>query len=244
MTNGRQQIRAVGITLGIALGSFVVGSILLMLVSQALSAVGISLSDRPALRLGVSTVLLQGVTFGGVALFYLQARDIGLEFIRVRVPTRRDIAWVTGGFIMILVAVRALSAIIAYLGFDHASNQIIEVGREEPTVFLVLIPLSFLLVGPGEELLFRGLIQGTLRESFHPMRAVVLASLIFAMVHVFSLQGSGKLVYIGVVFTLALVLGVTYELTDNLAVPALIHGAYNAAQFGLAYYTVTQGTAL
>ena len=244
MTNGRQQIRAVGITLGIALGSFVVGSILLMLVSQALSAVGISLSDRPALRLGVSTVLLQGVTFGGVALFYLQARDIGLEFIRVRVPTRRDIAWVTGGFIMILVAVRALSAIIAYLGFDHASNQIIEVGREEPTVFLVLIPLSFLLVGPGEELLFRGLIQGTLRESFHPARALILASLIFAMVHVFSLQGSGKLVYIGVVFTLALVLGVTYERTDNLAVPALIHGAYNAVQFGLAYYTVTQGTAL
>ncbi|TKR25123.1 CPBP family intramembrane glutamic endopeptidase [Natronomonas salsuginis] len=244
MTNGRQQIRAVGITLGIALGSFVVGAIFLMLVSQALSAVGISLSDRPALRLGVSTVLLQGVTFGGVALFYLQTRDIGLEFIRVRVPTRRDIAWVTGGFIMLLVAVRALSAIIAYLGFDHASNQIIEVGREEPTVFLVLIPLSFLLVGPGEELLFRGLIQGTLRESFHPMRAVVLASLIFAMVHVFSLQGSGKLVYIGVVFTLALVLGVTYELTDNLAVPALIHGAYNAVQFGLAYYTVTQGTAL
>ena len=244
MTNGRQQIRAVGITLGIALGSFVVGSILLMLVSQALSAIGISLSDRPALRLGVSTVLLQGVTFGGVALFYLQARDIGLEFIRVRVPTRRDIAWVTGGFIMILVAVRALSAIIAYLGFDHASNQIIEVGREEPTVFLVLIPLSFLLVGPGEELLFRGLIQGTLRESFHPARALILASLIFAMVHVFSLQGSGKLVYIGVVFTLALVLGVTYERTDNLAVPALIHGAYNAVQFGLAYYTVTQGTAL
>jgi membrane protease YdiL (CAAX protease family) len=244
VTNGRQQIRAVGITLGIALGSFVVGAIFLMLVSQALSAVGISLSDRPALRLGVSTVLLQGVTFGGVALFYLQTRDIGLEFIRVRVPTRRDIAWVTGGFIMLLVAVRALSAIIAYLGFDHASNQIIEVGREEPTVFLVLIPLSFLLVGPGEELLFRGLIQGTLRESFHPMRAVVLASLIFAMVHVFSLQGSGKLVYIGVVFTLALVLGVTYELTDNLAVPALIHGAYNAVQFGLAYYTVTQGTAL
>jgi membrane protease YdiL (CAAX protease family) len=64
------------------------------------------------------------------------------------------------------------------------------------------------------------------------------------MVHVFSLQGSGKLVYIGVVFTLALVLGVAYELTDNLAVPALIHGAYNAVQFGLAYYTVTQGAAL
>ncbi|MDS0243792.1 MULTISPECIES: type II CAAX endopeptidase family protein [unclassified Haloferax] len=244
MTTSRHQIRAVGVTLGVALGSFVIGAILLMLVSQVLSAVGISLLDRPALRLGLSTVLLQGVTFGGVALVYLQTRDSGLEFIQVRVPTRRDVAWIVGGFITLLVAVRVLSVVIAYLGFDHASNQIIEIGRQEPTVFLVLIPLSFLLVGPGEELLFRGLIQGTLRESFHPARAIILASLIFAMVHVFSLQGSGKLVYIGVVFTLALVLGATYELTDNLAVPALIHGAYNAVQFGLAYYTVTQGTAL
>lgn len=94
------------------------------------------------------------MTFGGVALVYLRTRDSGLEFINLRVPTRREIAWFIGGFITLLFAVRALSAVIAYLGFDHASNQIIEIGRQESTVFLVLIPLSFLLVGPGEELLF------------------------------------------------------------------------------------------
>jgi membrane protease YdiL (CAAX protease family) len=48
-------------------------------------------------------------------------------------------------------------------------------------------------------------------------------------------------VYIGIAFVLALVLGATYEYTGNLTVPALIHGAYNAIQFGAAYVTTTGG---
>ena len=52
---------------------------------------------------------------------------------------------------------------------------------------------------------------------------------------------SGKFAYLGVVFALALVLGATYELTDNLVVPALIHGAYNAVQFGIQYLAATGG---
>jgi membrane protease YdiL (CAAX protease family) len=42
-------------------------------------------------------------------------------------------------------------------------------------------------------------------------------------------------------FVPGLVLGVTYEATDNLVVPSLIHGAYNATLFTLAYLSVTFG---
>ncbi|MFC7197304.1 CPBP family intramembrane glutamic endopeptidase [Halosimplex aquaticum] len=69
-------------------------------------------------------------------------------------------------------------------------------------MFLLLIPLSFLVVGPGEELLYRGLVQGTLRETLHPARAIVLASALFASIHLFSLTGEGKLVYVGIAFAL------------------------------------------
>jgi membrane protease YdiL (CAAX protease family) len=55
------------------------------------------------------------------------------------------------------------------------------------------------------------------------------------------LSGEGKLVYVGIAFILALVLGATYEYTDNLTVPAVIHGAYNAIQFTIAYLTATGG---
>jgi membrane protease YdiL (CAAX protease family) len=48
-------------------------------------------------------------------------------------------------------------------------------------------------------------------------------------------------VYVGVAFVLALVLGVAYEYSDNLVVPALIHGTYNAIQFANAYLSATGG---
>ena len=92
MTNLREQIRSVVVTFE----SFAVGAILLIPVSHSLSAVGFSVQNRPALRLGLTTVLLQRVTFGGVVLFYPWTRDVGQEFIRMRVPTRRDIAGLSG----------------------------------------------------------------------------------------------------------------------------------------------------
>ena len=100
-----------------------------------------------------------------------------------------------------------------------------------------LIPLSFLLIGPGEELLFRGVVQGRLRESFGPVGAVVLASAGFAPAHILALTGSvvQLAVSIAVLFVPALVFGAVYERTKNLTVPILIHGAYDATIFGIAY---------
>jgi membrane protease YdiL (CAAX protease family) len=53
------------------------------------------------------------------------------------------------------------------------------------------------------------------------------------------LTGDGKLVYIGMAFVLALVLGTVYEFTGNLTVPAFVHATYNAVQFAGAYLTST-----
>jgi membrane protease YdiL (CAAX protease family) len=115
-----------------------------------------------------------------------------------------------------------------------------EFASADPTVLLWLIPGSFLLIGPGEELLFRGIVQGRLRETFDRVSGVVLASALFAAVHFAALTGGtgGRLVTITVLFFPALVFGSVYELTDNLVVPALVHGAYNATLFALAYLAI------
>ena len=227
--------------MGLTYGSYITGAVIVIAASVALAAVGIRVAERPSLGLLLSTVLLQGVTFGGIAIIYVKARNIGFDFVPFAVPNRREILVTVGGTIALLGLLFVASVVISSLGLESARNQIVEIGRQNPTVFLLLVPLSFLLVGPGEELMFRGLVQGTLRESFHPARAVVLASALFASIHLFSLTGDGKLVYIGIAFVLALVLGATYEYTGNLTVPALIHGAYNAIQFGAAYVTTTGG---
>ena len=235
------RFRSVASAIGLTYGSYVVGAIVILAVATVVGVFGVDLASRPALRLVLSTFFLQGVTFGGIAILYLKGRDLGFGFVPVRLPDKRDGTVIVGGSIAILGLLFVASSVITALGLNSAQNQIVEVGRQNPSVFLLLIPLQFLLVGPGEELLFRGLVQGTLRESLHPARAIVLASALFASIHLFSLSGEGKLVYIGIAFVLALVLGAAYEYTDNLTVPAVIHGTYNAVQFAGVYLSSTGG---
>ncbi|WP_197052309.1 CPBP family intramembrane glutamic endopeptidase [Halobellus rufus] len=214
---------------------------MILTIVTGVGLLGVDLSSRPGLRLFLVTVFLQGVTFGGITLLYLKRYHLGLGFIPINIPDKRDSAVIIGGSIALLGLLFVVSSVISALGLSSAQNQIVEVGQENPGVFLLLVPLQFLLVGPGEELLYRGLIQGRLRETLHPVRAIVLASALFASIHLFSLTGEGKLVYIGTAFVLALVLGTAYEYTENLAVPAVMHATYNAIQFASAYLTSTGG---
>jgi membrane protease YdiL (CAAX protease family) len=227
--------------IGLTYGPNIIGSVIVAIAITFLAVFGIDVRTRPSVRLVLSTVLLQGVTFGGLAVLYIRYRNLGSDFLSVTIPDRRDVAVTLVGIVTLLGLLVIASNIISSLGLESAQNQIVTIGQQNPVVFLLLVPLSFLVVGPGEELLYRGLVQGTLRDTLHPARAIVLASALFASIHLFSLTGEGKLVYVGIAFVLALVLGATYEYTDNLVVPAVVHGAYNAVQFGSAYLTATGG---
>ena len=72
---------------------------------------------------------------------------------------------------------------------------------------------------------------------------MVLASASFAPAHIIALSGSvvELAVSVGVLFVPALVLGTAYERTNNLWVPILIHGAYDATIFGLVYLALRYG---
>jgi uncharacterized protein len=238
-SSGRSGLRAFLGAVGVAIGAFLLGNVLTAVVASALVFAGLPVLTDPSLMLGVSAVMLQGVGFGGAALLYLRYRGLGFSFLRVRVPTLRDLGWIVGGFVLLIALLAVVNVVFTTFGIQSAQNQVVELGNSDPTAFLVMIPLSFLLIGPGEELLFRGVVQGTLSKAMHPARAVILASAVFAVVHYSSLVGSGRFAYIGIVFLLALILGASYQLTDNLVVPAMIHGAYNAFQFAIQYLSAT-----
>ena len=223
------------VAVALAISGFLVGAVIVALAAQVLITLGVPVTRNPGIQLALSTVMLQGVAFGLVALGYLKLRQLGEDFLGVRIPTLRDLGWTVGGFVLFFALFGALNVVITVLGLPTAQNRITEVASRDPMVFLLLVPLSILLVGPGEELLFRGMVQGTLRKGFGAVAAIVLASVIFAVSHAGSLQGQGKFTYMAVVFVLALVLGATYERTGNLFVPALIHGSYNAVLFGVQY---------
>lgn len=225
----------------LAIGAFGIGQIVVFIAALVLQLFGIQVVTNTTIQVALGVVLLQGVTFGGIALGYLRYSDRSLAFLKVHIPTRREVVIAIGGVFGLFGFLIIASQLFTYFGVPTATNNIAKLGKQSPEIFLLLVPLSYLLIGPGEELLYRGLIQGLFTESFSKTRAIVLASSLFAVVHVFSLSGPGKLTYIVIVFGLALILGGIYEYTDNLLVPAFIHGTYNAVQFAVAYFQITGG---
>ena len=250
-------------SVGVGLVGLGIGFLLAVAGVVGLGALGVDAT--PLVILVVSLVLVQGVAFGGVALLYLTVRDrlrdlargpvrrvLGVDlggsrhgpgWVGVRLPGLRDLAAVGLGYGLALGFGIGGAILVSTFGIEAGSNQAAELASRDPSVLLLLIPASFVLIGPGEELLFRGIVQGRLRERFSAPAAVLLASVIFAAVHYVALSGSpeARLVTVGILVGPALVFGSAYELTENLVVPALIHGAYNATLFTLLYVALRFG---
>lgn len=163
--------------------------------------------------------------------FLYYADDI--DIVPIRRPTRREGALITGGLVGLLIAQFGLLYALQILGITIGENQAITTGQRAPLYFLYMIPLSILLVGPAEELLFRGIVQGEVKRAVGPAAGIAFAALLFGAIHYTGVSGSPgeRLVYVGVAAVLGGVLGALYEYTDNIAVPALAHGSYNAVLF-------------
>lgn len=80
-----------------------------------------------------------------------------------------------------------------------------------------------LLAGFGEEGLFRGIIQGGLSAVIPPPVALLIAALIFGILHCITLT------YAVIAALIGLYLGGLYMLTGNLVVPIIVHVLYDFA---------------
>ena len=208
-----------------------------LLLFDALSGFGLSIG--PVVEQVVGALAL-GLGTGTVVYFYLRWSSRSIGFVDVRRPTRRDVGYAVGGAVVLFVLLAAFEAIFSLVGVSIAEHDVrrqLETG--DPTMLLALIPASWLLIGPGEELLYRNVVQKSLYDTFSRRGAIAVASVVFALVHVPAYGGGagadsllGALV---VIFALSLVLGVSYDRTRNVIVPAFIHGTYDAVLFALLY---------
>jgi membrane protease YdiL (CAAX protease family) len=229
----RSKLKAIAVAFGIALLGFATGlgvSLLLMFVWVSL---GLELSTAVTLVLGF--VGLQGIGFALVAYGYLRYSGLSLDFVPVSIPSLRDAKYILGGYIgAFVLALVAIAVATSVFTTEPATNEGAQAAVESG-ILLWMIPASLLLIGPGEELLFRGIIQGSLRRRFSAGGAIVLATAMFAPAHIVSLSGSlqAAAITISILSLPSLVFGFVYERTRNIAVPALCHGLYNATLFGL-----------
>jgi membrane protease YdiL (CAAX protease family) len=113
-------------------------------------------------------------------------------------------------------------------------NPVLQVG---PEFAWIMVGLSFLVVGPAEEYLFRGFLYGALLSLFegrHWLGLAFVSSVLFAAVHLYYgfVYGVASLVPFIDLVTFGMAMAVTYYLSGgNLLIPALIHGAYDATGF-------------
>ena len=210
-------------------------SIAMVLLSQ-LAAVAVG--EPTAVQETVIEYVSLAVGIGAVAAAYLGLRERDAAFIDLEPPTLRTVGWIAVGLALILGANVGISALMELLGIDGAEHTATREAVENPDLLFVIVPSMILIVGPFEELLYRNVIQKTLYETFSRPGAVVVASVVFAAVHLtaYATAGPGRmLASLSLVFVLGLILGAIYERTENLLVPALVHGGYNATVFAMLF---------
>lgn len=234
----RNRLWLVGACLGLTVGGIVLGVLLINVIGAALIISGVDVSSTDQLVL--SLVGIQGIAFPGVSYAYFRYKGRSLHaFIPVSIPDLRETAVVFGSLIGAFVLVTVgLAVALGVFGAEPAENQGAQTAAQNPEFIPFLIPLVFLLNAPGEELLFRGVIQGLFRERFGPAAAILLATSMFAPIHIISLVGAGlqsALVTISILSLPSIVFGAAYEYTDNFLVPTLVHALYNATLFGLLF---------
>ena len=97
---------------------------------------------------------------------------------------------------------------------------------------IAMIAFSLVLVGPCEELAFRGFIQKGFENSFGKSKGLLVASVLFGLSH-----GLNTLYAIVPTFVAGLVLGYVWQKSGrNTTASALIHGINDSISFALAYF--------
>ncbi|WP_330632597.1 CPBP family intramembrane glutamic endopeptidase [Halocatena halophila] len=234
------RFRTVLRAIAVGVSALFVGLVVMIVLQSLLAGLGVAITGHPGRVALLSSVSLQGVAFIGTSLAYLSLLD-RFSLLNLQRPSWRTIKEILAGFLLVVLAWVAISYLLEHiLQIPTAESSFIQDVQQQPVLIWLFLGFQ-LIVGPSEELLFRGVVQGSMRRAMGPVSAIVLASLFFASIHYTSMNGSVVSVVgaLSVVFVLSLTLGALYELTENLIVPAVVHGLFNATQFLLAYLQAT-----
>lgn len=140
-----------------------------------------------------------------------------------------------GSILISLVGLLSFNVIVTLLfellNLEIGTNAIIELGSSlDPIYYIYLIPVMILFVGPIEEIMVRGIIQGSFRQNFTKNKSIIITSFIFGLLHIIAVDGLIQTTtYVVSTFVLSTILGYVYERTESIAVPSIVHGLYNSA---------------
>lgn len=195
-----------------------------------------------ALRSGLLPLVLSILAQSGMTLAALY-----LVVIRMRGLTWQDLGlvtpppgWLMRGVLLALVAVPLVGLVnltvqrILDQPIDNPQIELLSPVAISLPNYLVMLVLAAGLVPLVEELAFRGLLQGWLRERFGPQAAMVVSALVFASMHGIPSLIPALLVVGGLLAWL-------YERSGSLWPSIAMHAAFNAIMTTLLYLALQAG---
>ena len=219
----------------------VVVSIAALLFGGLLAAVVVAfLPANPLVQVPVNTTIAS-VGYGIAGIVFVRSFDGGIDVSR---PDRRDLLVAGVGVVAIFAVHVLLNVVVSTFSLPQSTHSLVETAKAHPEILPPLVVVSLVAIGPGEELLARNGVQKYLDGAYSGRAAIVAASLVFTGSHLLAYTGAGAppgavLVTLSRLFLVSLVLGVAYARTDDLFAPVVVHGVYDAVQFGLAYVAFT-----
>ena len=198
-----------------------------------------ALSQGAARVLEFRHVLTGAAVYGSVVLFLagvLVYRDISAE---------RAFGWNVLGFggalaqgLLYVAAAYPLLMLVQVMiqgaaGSDVAPQDVVQflVDAKSPRDRIAVLVMAVVVAPLAEEFIFRGYLYAAAKKYTGPFAALVVTSLLFAVVH-------GHAFSIPALFTLAVCLGLAYERTGSLLVPMIMHAVFNACQLAVILFVL------
>ena len=224
----RNNSGTVGSRFGVAMGMTVTVWIWIKVVGIVLGhsprAGPLLLGEFPVIR-DVSVQILRGLLALVLTLLAVRVFDISspLKWMGVHYPKKWDWAYIPLGVVLAFVwLIGSLVLIQTVLGLERTMLLTLSERVRIARVVTLLV-----LVGPAEEVIFHGIIQRSLEDVIGLWPAIVSGGLLFAMVHVDPAALTlGDLLFYMSQGGFGMIAGWIYARTNNLVVPALVHGIF------------------
>jgi membrane protease YdiL (CAAX protease family) len=170
----------------------------------------------------------------GVTLVFARRKGASLGRLGLRKTSFRILMIVSfSAVVLFLLAIGVSIVDEIVLGPDPMAELLVDsVTPRDLFQLITMISLALFLVGPVEELAFRGFVQKGFENSFGETKGLLIASVLFGLVH-----GFNSLRAIIPTFVVGLVFGYVWQKTNaNTTASAVMHGVYDS--IGIIVYFV------
>lgn len=189
------------------------------------------LEQFPVVR-DIFAQILRGSLAVGLALTAIRVFDISspLEWMGIRRPVRWEWGYIPLGVVLTFVwLLGSLVLIQNVLGLERTTLLTLSEQVRIARVVTLLV-----LVGPAEEVIFHGVIQRSLEDVIGLWPAIFVGGILFAVTHVDpAALALGDLLFYLAQGGFGMIAGWLYARTENLLVPALVHGIFISLTTGL-----------